>query len=220
AEQAEAGVADLAEIDYLLAHLNRFARRRVTRDEVVSTFAGYRPLLKLRRRRTPARLSRTHAVVEGEDGMLTIAGGKLTTYRRMAEDTVNRIDARESRAVACPTRRLLLAGGERLTELRPAALERAAALGLTAASAEHLLRAHGGESLHVLDLIADDGALGTPIVPRLPYLRAEVVRAVRAEQALTVEDVLARRTHVALEDDLRGMAAADEVAALMGRELA
>jgi glycerol-3-phosphate dehydrogenase len=219
AERADAGVADASEIDYLLAHLNRFARKPVTRDDIVSTFAGYRPLLKLRKRRTPARLSRTHAVVEGEDGMLTVAGGKLTTYRRMAEDVLDRIEAREDRPATHPTRRLMLAGGEGLAETRPAVLDRALSLGLAAEIAEHLLRAHGADALGVLDLIAADRALGEPLAAGLPYLRAEVVRAVRAEQALTVEDVLARRTHVALEDRLRGVGAAADVAALMAAEL-
>lgn len=219
ATHADAGIAAGDEIDYLLAHLNRYLRRPVSPDDIVSTFAGYRPLLRLRRRRTPARLSRTHAVLETEDGLISVSGGKLTTYRRMAQDLLDVIDARERRAVKHPTLRLKLSGAEGLAAARPEIVEWGAALGLEPGVVEHLLGDYGTEARDVLALIAAAPDLGSALVAGLPYVRAEVVRAVRAEGALSVEDVLARRTRIALEDRLRGLGVAEDVAALMAGEL-
>jgi glycerol-3-phosphate dehydrogenase len=227
AAQADAGIVAADEIDYLLAHLNRYLRQPVTRDDIVSTFAGFRPLLRLRRSSTPARLSRTHAVVESPDGLISVSGGKLTTYRKMAEDVLDRVDRRlgaqrdgsPASAKKHPTRRLKLSGAEGLAAARAEIVERARALGISAATTEHLLSDYGVEARALLDLIAADGALGCALVAGLPYMRAEVIHAVRAEQALTVEDVLARRTRIALEDRLRGLGAAEDVAALMALEL-
>jgi glycerol-3-phosphate dehydrogenase len=90
-------VANDKEIDYLLGHLNKFVNRPLSRSDIVATYAGYRPLLRLRKGRTPSRLSRTHTVVESADGLVTVSGGKLTTYRVLAQDVVDRVDAREGR---------------------------------------------------------------------------------------------------------------------------
>jgi glycerol-3-phosphate dehydrogenase len=212
-------VATEDEIAYLLHHTNRYVRSPLTQDDIVATYAGNRPLLRLTSARTPARLSRTHAVVEGEDGLLTVSGGKLTTYRRMAQDVLDRINRREGRATRHPTLRLPVAGATGWAEARPELSRRAQTLGLDAAVVRHLGRAHGTQALAVLDLIEREPALGRRLVPDLPYLRAEVVHAARAELALTVGDVLARRTHLAIEDTTRGAEAAGEVAALLAREL-
>jgi glycerol-3-phosphate dehydrogenase len=214
-------VATSDEIDYLLAHLNRFTRRPVTRDDILATYAGYRPLLKLQKGRTPARLSRTHAIVEGDDGLLTLSGGKLTTYRRMAEELLDRIDARDGWSGAerrHPTLALPLAGAEGWERARVGIQERAAALGLEGDVAEHL-SAYGTDAAALLDLVAGDAALGARLVDDLPYIAAEVVWACRAELALTLEDVLARRTRIAIEERTRGLDAAAMVARLMAVEL-
>jgi glycerol-3-phosphate dehydrogenase len=214
-------VASADEIDYLLAHLNRFTRRPVTRDDILATYAGYRPLLKLQKGRTPARLSRTHAIVEGDDGLLTLSGGKLTTYRRMAEELLDRIDAREGRSGAerrHPTLALPLAGADGWEQARVGIQQRAAALGLEGDVMEHL-SAYGTDAAALLELVASDAALGARLVGDLPYIAAEVVWACRAELALTLEDVLARRTRIAIEDRTRGLDATRKVADLMAGEL-
>lgn len=126
---------------------------------------------------------------------------------------------RPSRAVTHPTQRLKLAGAEGLAAARPGIVERAAALGLSFETTEHLLGDYGTEAAALLELIAAEPKLAAPLVEGLPYVRAEVIRAVRAEGALTVEDVLARRTRMALEDRLRGLGAVEDVAALMAGEL-
>lgn len=217
--EIERPVATAEEIAYLLGHLNRSLRTPVGWEDILATYSGNRPLLQLAARRTPSRLSRTHAVVEGEDGLLTVSGGKLTTYRRMAQDVLDRIDAREARAARDPTRALPLVGARGLAEAREETAAWAHALGLDAAVVGHLVGAYGAEARAVLALIAERGELAGRLVPDLPYLRAEVVRACRAELALTVEDVLARRTHLLIEDRARGTGAAAAVAALMAEEL-
>ena len=219
APRIENPVATDDEVTYLLGHLNRYVRRGLSRDDIIATYAGYRPLIQLQRGRTPARLSRTHAIVEGEDGMLTISGGKLTTYRRMAEDALDRIDRSEGRSPSHPTRTLHVTGASGFAEAREAIDERGAALGLSQDMVTHLRGAYGVEALAVLDLVEAEPELARRLAADLPYLAAEVVWACRAELALTVEDVLARRTHLAIEDRSRGADAAEAVAALMAREL-
>jgi glycerol-3-phosphate dehydrogenase len=214
-ERIETPVATQDEIDYLLGHLNRFASCLVGRDDIVATFAGYRPLLKLRRGRTPARLSRSHALVEGEDGLLTISGGKLTTYRKMAQDVLDRIDRREVRPNGHPTLHVSLAGASGWDETVPELKRRGAAVGLTPDIVAHLGGAYGSDALEVLAAIESNRELGVRLVADLPYVRAEVSWVCRNELALTLQDVLARRTHLALEDRSRGLDCARAVAELM-----
>jgi glycerol-3-phosphate dehydrogenase len=158
-------------------------------------------------------------VVEGEDGLISISGGKLTTYRRMAQDVVDRIDARQGHRLGHPTTRMSLYGGTGWFDSRAAFLRRAGGLGLGANIAEHLSQAYGTAADELLDLISSRPELGTRLVADLPYIGAEVVYACRAELALTIEDVLARRTHVALQEPSRGTAIAPSVADLMAAEL-
>jgi glycerol-3-phosphate dehydrogenase len=224
-DELERPIATEDEIAYLLDHINRYVRAPLGPDDILTTYAGNRPLLRLARSRTPARLSRTHAVVEGEDGLLTVSGGKLTTYRRMAQDVLDRIDRRTGRnlwvkrAVRHPTLGMPLVGASGWAEAREGIATRAQALGLDMTVARHLGSAYGVEALDVLALVEGEPELSRRLVGDLPYLCAEVVHAARVEQALTVSDVLARRTHLALEDRTRGAAMAVEVASLLGAEL-
>ncbi len=219
ARDLETPVAAESEIDYILDHLNRFLRRPVVRDDILATYSGYRPLLKLRTGRTPARLSRSHAVVEGEDGLITVSGGKLTTYRRMAQDVMDRIDIHEGHHKGHPTTKMSLYGGAGWFDSRAAFLRRAAQLGLDSAVSEHLSQAYGTVASDLLDLIASRPELSERLIPDLPYIAAEVVHACLAELALTIEDVLARRTHIAIQERFRGSAVAPHVAELMAAPL-
>lgn len=212
-------IANQDDIVYLLNHLNRYLREPVSTADIVSTYAGYRPLLRLKKGEATGKLSRAHEVVERDDGLVTVSGGKLTSYRQMAEDVVDHLQAREGKQQASVTRTLRLQGATRWPEARERFFLRATEAGLDTAVAEHLVHAYGDEALEILDVIAAEPALGERLVTDLPYLRAEVVHACRAEMALTLEDLLARRLHVALEDRARGLGVAAEVAALMAQEL-
>jgi glycerol-3-phosphate dehydrogenase len=215
----ETPVASESDIAYILGHVNRFVREPVSRSDILATYSGYRPLLKLRGSRTPARLSRSHAVVVAEDGLISISGGKLTTYRRMAQDVVDRIDAREGRRRGHVTTKLPLYGSVGWYDGRTAFLRRANQLGLPRHVALHLSESYGTAGSAVLDLIETQPDLAERLVTDLPYVEAEVIHACRSELALTLEDVLARRTHIAILENTRGRAAAARVAELMAEEL-
>src|SRR5713101_4586011 len=206
------------DIAYLLKHVNDYLEVNLTHDDILSVYAGYRPLVKSRGARA-ADLSRTHVVLQENNGMVTIVGGKLTTYRRMAQDTVDVLAKRDGMPRSHPTRQLLLAGAIGWRDAKREIEARGRQLGLAPEMVEHLACNFGSNASAVLDLIDEDESLRERLVPDLPYLRAEVVYACRAEMAMTLEDVLARRTRIILEDAERGAGVAPEVAALMAREL-
>jgi glycerol-3-phosphate dehydrogenase len=213
-------VATDEDLNYLLHHINRYMRRKVTRDDILTSFAGNRPLLRVRRGSSRlARLSRSHEVVESNAGLISVSGGKMTTYRRMAQDVVDRIDRREKRALNHPTRRLTLRGSGGWAEARQLVRARGLALGLDDDIIAHLGGAYGADALAVLALVAQDNSLAARLLPDLPYIRAEALYVCREEMAFTLEDVLQRRTHIALEDRVRGTEIAAEVAHLIGPEL-
>ncbi len=190
----EAPAVDGAERDFLLATLARGLRTALTPDDVVASFAGLRPLYGAGDGAT-ADLSRRHALLD-RDGVLVLVGGKLTTYRAMAEDAVDRVVQRLGRDVACRTRQLPLVGAA------PAA--RLASLG----APERLVRRFGTEAFDV-------AALGTdPLVADVPVVRGEVHWALRQEGALTVDDVLDRRLRLDLVPQWRA-AAHDAVAGIL-----
>lgn len=215
----ETPVATDGEISYLLEHLNRFVRKAVSRSDILATYSGYRPLLKVRGSRMASRLSRSHAVVVAENGLISISGGKLTTYRRMAQDVMDRIDDRGGRRRGHPTTKLLLSGSVGWYDGRTAFFRRASRLGLQRSVALHLSDAYGTAGDSILDLIESRPSLGERLVSDLSYVEAEVIHACRSELALTLEDVLARRTHIAILEKTRGTASAPRVAALMAAEL-
>ncbi len=214
-------VATGSDVSYLLAHLNRYLALNLTTDDIISTYAGYRPLVRPGRgtNYSPAKLSRTHAVLESPSGLVTIVGGKLTTYRRMAQDTVDVLCRRDGRALSRPTERLPLHGSANWPDAEHELQTQGARLGLSARTITHLGKSYGAEAAEVLKLIESDASLAQPLIDDLPYVRAEVLHACRSEMAMTPYDVLARRTSITLEDRRRGLGVVEEVAALMAKEL-
>ncbi|HEY7127314.1 MAG TPA: glycerol-3-phosphate dehydrogenase/oxidase [Ktedonobacterales bacterium] len=214
-------VATHADVSYLLKHLNRYLSINLTTDDIISTYAGYRPLVQPGRgtKHSPAKLSRTHAVLESQSGLVTIVGGKLTTYRRMAQDTVDVLSRRDGSATIHPTQHLLLYGSVGWPAAHQDLQAEGARLGLSAKTIKHLAKSYGSEAGQVLKLIEEDASLAQLLIDDLPYIRAEVVHACRAEMAMTPYDVLARRTSITLEDHQRGLGVVDTVAALMAKGL-
>ena len=211
----QAGPEDIA---YLLKHVNDYLEVNLTHDDILSVYAGYRPLVKSRGARA-ADLSRTHVVLQENNGMVTIVGGKLTTYRRMAQDTVDVLAKRDGMPISHPTRQLLLAGAIGWRDAKREIEARGHELGLAPEIVEHLEFNFGSTAGDILDLVDENTSLRKRIVPDLPYIYAEVVYACRGEMAMTLEDVLARRTRIILEDAARGAGVAAEIAALMAGEL-
>jgi glycerol-3-phosphate dehydrogenase len=210
--------ADPADVSYLLEHAARFLTVRLTAADVVSAYAGLRPLLAAPAGGGTARLSRRHEIYSGPAGLVTIAGGKLTTYRRMAEDTLNQLLGRPG-GTPSPTRDLALDGAEGFMRGIPSLRARARRDGVSDGTLRHLLRAYGTRAARVLELIEERPALRSPLADGHPHIAAEVVFAAREEMAVSVEDVLLRRTRLGhlLPDQGRG--AAPDVAALLGAAL-
>ncbi|MGH9048787.1 MAG: FAD-dependent oxidoreductase, partial [Acidimicrobiia bacterium] len=177
------------DVAYLLGAINAAVSEPLTEADVVGTWAGLRPLLRDASSERTADLSRRHAVRRSESGVVTVTGGKLTTYRRMAADTVDLVGAFLGKRKRCRTKRLTIVGGEGVT---------ASAENLEPSRHEHLAGRFGTEANAVQELIDTDPGLGDPLVPGLPYLRAEAVFAVRHEMATTLDDVLSRRTRARL----------------------
>jgi glycerol-3-phosphate dehydrogenase len=207
------------DIAYLLKYLNRYFALNLTAQHVISTYSGYRPLFKPgnNNQRSTARLSRTHAVLESPSGLVTIVGGKLTTYRRMAQDTVDLLERRDRRKPTHPTLQLPLAGGANWAQTRLELEQQGAELHLTNATLQHLVSRYGGQTRFLLEAIAADPALARPLIADLPYLWAEVHYAVHYEMAITPADILARRMPIALEDRQRGLGVLDEMNAWMAK---
>ena len=211
--------ADNDDVAYLLRHVNRYMRCALQESDIISAWAGYRSVVPSRRSsKASSRLSRTHAVLDGPGGMVTIVGGKLTTYRRMAQDTIDHVARQKGKRVAHATERLPLSGSEDW----PRAHE-----DLKAAATEFQLRPdtvrrlsmYGSSSRVILDLMRATPELAARIVPGLPYIMAEVVYACRYEMALDLADLLERRLRISFEDRSHGTQVAPTVAALMAEEL-
>jgi glycerol-3-phosphate dehydrogenase len=210
--------ASPGDIAYLMKHVNQYLQVNLTEDDILSVYAGYRPLVKSRGTRA-AELSRTHVVLQEVNGMVTIVGGKLTTYRRMAQDTVDVLAKRDGMPISHPTKNLLLTGTIGWRDAKREIEARGRQIDLDPQIVEHLEFNFGSHARSVLDLMEKEESLRQRLVPELPYVRAEVVYACRAEMAMTLEDMLARRTRIILEDGARGAVVALEVATLMAREL-
>lgn len=213
--------ASREDVTYLLAHLNRYLSLQLSEADIISTYAGYRPLVSSRHSpHSTARLSRTHIVLQSRSGLVTIVGGKLTTYRRMAQDTVDLLNRRDGiKPLSHPTLHLPLVGSVGWSEARTNFLLKGAALGLDSQVLEHLDANYGTLASEMLDLVEQDVALGKRLISDLPYIRAEVLHACRQEMALTPQDILARRTSITLEDRHQGLEVLSDVAALMAAEL-
>ena len=198
------------DVAYLLRALNAVITDPVREEDVLGTWAGLRPLLRTAANDRTADLSRRHAVRRSEGGVVTVTGGKLTTYRRMAADTVDEVDALLGKRRRCRTKHLKLIGADGYED-PPDANEPSRHV--------HLAHRYGTEGAEVEALLDEDPALGEPLVPGLPYLKAEAVHAVRSEMARTLDDVLTRRTRARLLARDDSAAAAEDAAALVGREL-
>jgi glycerol-3-phosphate dehydrogenase len=209
------------EVRYLVRSANAlFPNAHLTDEDVVASWAGVRPLLAGDPRTAAAAVSREHTVSKGPGGLVTVAGGKLTTYRRMAAEAVNlavQVMGEGGRYPSSPTDVEPLPGGEAATwePFAQAGLD----LGLTSATVNHLVRNYGTETAALCNLMRDHRALMEPIHPDHPAVGAEVVHVTRREFAVRVEDVLDRRLHLTTETRDHGVAAAATVARLMGREL-
>ncbi len=193
------------DVSYLLRAINGASTTKITEADIVGTWAGLRPLVAAAKSERTADLSRRHSVHTSPAGVVSVTGGKLTTYRRMAADAVDEIVK-------------VLGRGARKSHTKSIPLQ--GARGWDAADIPKNLRErYGADGRAVAGLERSDPELARPLIDNLPYSRAEVVYAARAEMARSVDDVLSRRTRARLLARDASAAAADDVAALMAPEL-
>jgi len=213
-----------ADVEYLLDAVNAAVTQPVRPSDITGTWSGLRPLLakSSRWRRRPrartADLSRRHKVLVSPSGLITITGGKLTTYRKMADDTVRVVVRRLGQGrKRCLTKHLVLRGARGVEALRaPGAATR---LALPPATFDHLVRRYGAETPAVAEVMAEDARLAEPLVPTLPFVGGEVVYAVRHEMATHLDDVLSHRLRVLGFDARAALTMARPAVALMAEEL-
>ena len=193
------------DVRYLIDAMNASLEEPLTDDDVLGTWAGLRPLVKSASSARTADLSRGHKVARSESGIVSIMGGKLTTYRKMAADTVDDVMKVLGRRGSTKTESLALHGAD----------GHAAALAVD----EHLANRYGGDARVLIAMIDADPALGEPLVAGLPHVKAEAVFAVRDELARTLDDVLTRRIPARWLSRDAAAAAAETTARLIAPEL-
>jgi glycerol-3-phosphate dehydrogenase len=212
--------ASARDIEYLLAQVNRVLDRPLSTSDIEGVYAGLRPLLSGEDERT-SKLSREHAVVEPMLGLMLVAGGKYTTYRVMAQDVVD-LAVRRLFGAGVPVSRtadLPLLGADGFGAMWRDRADVARRHGVPAGVLEHMLERYGTLVTEVLDLVHTRPELAAPVAGAPEYLAAEVVYAAGAEAALHLDDVLARRTRIAMETAHRGTESAAHVAGLMAAAL-
>jgi glycerol-3-phosphate dehydrogenase len=207
------------DVAYLLKHINRYFAQNIQPEQIVSGFAGARPLVSASDSADTKRLARDHEVeVDPQSGLISIMGGKWTTHRAMAEDTVNAVQKSLGHA---PTPGVTLdhplVGSSGYTPDYWHSLVKT--YGIAEQTAKHLSQKFGTNATKVLQLAENEPNLAQPIVPGLAPLRAEMAYCVRNEMAVTIEDVLMRRTGLQLFSWLAAADAAVPTADIMAREL-
>lgn len=215
-----------ADVEYLLRHINRYLAEPVGKHQVASAFAGARPLLAAGHRETK-KLARDHEVeLDAASGLISIMGGKWTTYRAMAEDAIHAVQRRISASgdtlhgsvqSACRTRSHPLLGSQGYTPVlwrRLAETHR-----IPESVARRLADRYGARAAEVFALAESDGSFAAPLAPGLLPLRAEAAFAIRHEMAASIEDVLARRLGIEQRDWREALAAAPAVADVLAAEL-
>lgn len=214
-------VATAADIEYVLDHANTVLSRPLTRDDIIGTWAGLRPLLQpgTKEGTSSAKVSREHTVASPTTGFTVIAGGKLTTYRVMAKDAVD--FALGARATSLPsiTDRVPLVGAEGLEVLQRQARTIGQRYGWDKFRMDHLLHRYGSLLGELVELVDADPELGKPLEHASAYIGAEIAYAASHEGAIHLEDVMMHRTRLNYEQADRGLAALPRIAEIVGSVL-
>jgi glycerol-3-phosphate dehydrogenase len=190
------------EINFILTHINLYLSVEITRKDILSVFVGLRPLVKDPKAKKTSLLPRDHTVVISKSNLVTITGGKWTTYRKMAKDVIDKtIAVAQLEKRSCITGELKIHGWmEHVDKSDP-------------------LHYYGSDVASIKKLFKENNSWENFIHPLLPYHKAVVILAIRNEMAMTLEDVLARRTRSLFLDARAAMEAAPVVAQLMATEL-
>ncbi|MBV7269410.1 glycerol-3-phosphate dehydrogenase/oxidase [Winogradskyella luteola] len=191
------------EVDFIISTANRYLHKKVAKEDVLSIFAGLRPLAAPKdKSETTKEISRSHKIIVSDSELITITGGKWTTYRKMAQDTVNKmIEMNKLPYAECKTQDLLIHGANGSVDK------------------SHHLYIYGTDRKGIEQIIKDNPSLGERLHERLEFTKAEVIWAIRHEMARTIEDVLARRVRVLFLDAKAAMEIAPIVGELLRAEL-
>ncbi|QNG36822.1 glycerol-3-phosphate dehydrogenase/oxidase [Geodermatophilaceae bacterium NBWT11] len=204
--------ASKADIDYILDHVNEVLTTPLTHEDISGVYAGLRPLLSGESEDT-SQLSREHAVARPSPGVISVAGGKYTTYRPMAADAVDAVAEDVTRTIPkSVTEDVPLVGAEGYFAMVNSLDRLADQWGVPRFRAEHLLNRYGSLTPDVLELAADDASLLQPVPGAEEYLMVEMVWGAACEGALHLDDLLARRTRISIETPHRGTESALPVA--------
>ncbi|MFN0107649.1 MAG: glycerol-3-phosphate dehydrogenase [Blastocatellia bacterium] len=221
-DSPEARPEEIAEI--LNAVNSYFPAANLDPTDVISAWAGLRPLITdanaPANTKDTTKVSRKEEIIETADGLISIGGGKLTTYRAMAEQGVNRVLKRLGRESQSRTADLPISGGEMIrAELEQTARQIADHYNLPAEITRHLVLSYGSNFDALVRLMLDDEQLRERLVPGLPYVKAEIVYAVRHEMAVSLPDAMTRRTRLAMLAGAAALDCAPAAAELMANEL-
>ena len=193
-----------SEIDFVLKNAQQYLEKKPQRSDVISVFAGLRPLAAPDEKQKTKEISRSHKILFSETGLITITGGKWTTYRKIAQDTVNKaISTGKIPNIACCTEHLSIHGNKPTTDLD---------------RSSHLY-IYGSDIPEILKLQKNHPELKEKLHPDYEYTLAEVIWAIRFEMARTVDDVLARRVRLLFLDSKAALTCAEKVARLIANEL-
>jgi glycerol-3-phosphate dehydrogenase len=206
------------DIDYLLEYVTRYLEQPVDRSDVLAAWTGFRPLLKPSSGKSTAQITRDHYLGDSPSGLITITGGKWTTYRQMAQDAVDHaVKAGALQPVRpCTTEQIILTGGEDFDPQGAARLVES--FGLPGDVAEHLHHAYGSQAQYLVEMARAE-SLEARLHPEQPFLEAEVVFAVRFEFAVTADDVLSRRLRLGFLDQAAYDACLPRVRELVAAQL-
>ena len=220
-EAVDVPAPNASDIDYVLEHANAVLETDLTHDDVIGTWAGLRPLLQPvdADEASSSKVSREHTVMRMAPGLSAVAGGKLTTYRSMAQDAVDFAIAERHRDRSSLTEHLPLLGAQGYGEWAERADDIGAGYNLAPKTVQRLLGRYGSLLSEVLELIDQRPELGEPVPGAAGYLGAEYVYAARCEGAVHLEDLLERRTRLFHEVRDRGLEASEHVAALVAAEI-
>lgn len=213
-------IATQEDVQYILDQANRVLEPQLKSEDIIGVFAGLRPLVANSASSATTKLSREHTVDRPAPGFVSLAGGKYTTYRVMAKDAVDLavLDLRKIVSESV-TEKLPLIGADGYFALQQQVLKIADETNLSEATVIHLLNRYGSLISEIMEIILENPEMSERIIPDLPYIKAEILHAASHEGALSVEDVLLRRTRISFEASDSGLSAANEVAEIIGTVL-
>ena len=213
-------VADSADIDYILNEANKVLLPKIRREQILSTYAGLRPLVSPAKDSSTTKISREHTVDHPVKGFVSIAGGKYTTYRVMAADAVDAaVKDLDKSSPKSSTKSIALIGAAGYSTLMKQIASLAQSYSVSTACVERMLNRYGSLVSDIFQTIAKDASLAEEILPGASYLKAEALYAVSHEGARTLVDVLARRLRLAMETSDHGLSVAQEIAELIAPTL-